>query len=324
MAYSGPTAVSSLDNLLQALVNWAVANAGFTDEGNITPPSGRTTTYMYRLSKGGMYWYFMGDDATVGGALDSYIEFRLMTALPTAANYSSTTVGPAEITRAQLWRAGTGPYTAYNFFTDGNAVHVVLEVSANVFSHFSFGSPVKFGSWTGGQYTTAWYSSSYTVSGDVGYNFVSGCVPFEGSVANSSAYAGFVYNPVGSFGDYRDFAEIGSVVNNQGAFFSTIGQATASSTVYNNILVGPLFWVGYNAINARAAMFPQYLRLYDSALASCWIGGYVDHVRAVNMDAIDPKQIVETEWEVFPVIQKYGDKTVAPITGVTALAYRRA
>ena len=238
MAYSGPTAVSSLDNLLQALVNWAVANAGFTDEGNTSPPSGRTTTYMYRISKGGMYWYFMGDNATVGGATDDYIEFRMMTVLPTSANYSNNSYGPAEITRAQLWRTGTGPYTAYNFFTDGVGVHVVLEVTANVFSHFSFGSVSKFGTWTGGQYTTAWYSSSYTVTGDVGYNFVSGCVPFEGSVANSSAYAGFVYNPINSYGDYRDFAEIGTIVNNQGAFFSTVGQATASSSQYNNILTG--------------------------------------------------------------------------------------
>ena len=324
MPYSGPTPVATLDALLQALVTWAVANAGFTDEGNIAPPSGRSTASMYRLSKGGMYWYFMGDDALIGGASSGYIEFRMQTALPTTANYSSTAVGPAEITRAQLWRNLTGPYTAYNFFTDGLGVHVVLEVSSGVFTHLSFGKATKFGTWTGGEYTTAGYMTGYTTSGLVGYDFDSGVAPFEGGY-NVSSNAGFVYNPVGAFGDYRDFAEIGySLINSQRAQFQTLSSLNTASTTYNSGLSGPLWWCGANDVNQRAAMVPQYLLLYNATLAAQWLAGYVDGVKFLNTEFIAPKDIVEVEWEVFPLTQKFGDKTVAPICGNLGLAYRRA
>jgi hypothetical protein len=325
MAYSGPTPAATLDDLLQDLVDWAVANAGFTDEGNTSPPSGRTTTYMYRLSKGGMYWYFMGDLDTVGGADDGYIEFKMMTVLPTAGTYNNTSYGPQYITRAQLWRNTVGPYSAYNFFTDGNCVHVVVEVSPNVFSHFSFGKVTQFGTWTGGEYTTAWYSTSYTVSGDIGYNFQYGNVPFEGGNNSASSYCGYVYNPVGAYGDYRDFAQLGSnVVYSQAARFMTVGNLDNVSTTYNQVLSGPLFWCGANSINQRAPMIPQYLFVYNATFAKLIIAGYADHVKLLNMEFITPKDIVETDWEVFPLIQKFGDKTVAPITENLALAYRRA
>lgn len=324
MAYSGPTTVATLDALLQALVDWAVANAGFTDEGNISPPSGRTTTYMYRLSKGGMYWYFMGDDVTVGGSPDGYIEFRCQTALPTSANYSSISVGPNQITRAQLWRNTTGPYTAYNFFTDGSCVHVVLEVSSGVFSHFSFGKVTKFGTWTGGEYTTAWYSTSYATSGDIGYNFNGGTAAFSGG-GTSSSYSGQVYYPVGSFGDYRDWARISSqVTNSQRAQFMTFINFNTNPSIYNASLMGPIYYCGGNSVNQRAAMFPQYLLLYQSTLTSNWLAGYADHVKYLNIEFINAKDIVETEWEVFPLIQKSGDKTVAPLSANVGLAYRRA
>jgi hypothetical protein len=323
MAYSGPIAASSLDILLQDLVDWAVANAGFTDEGNTTPPAGRTTTYMYRLSKGGMYWYFMGDTAAVGGADDGYIELRAQTALPTSANYASTTIGPNQVTRAQLWRNTTGPYTAYNFFTDGNCVHVVLEVASNVFTHFSFGKVTKLGTWTGGEYTTAGYGTQYTASGDIGYEF-SGTAAFEGGFS-SGTYQGHVYYPYGSYGDYRDWAPLrSSETNNQLARFVTVSTLVTLSSTYNGGLCGPLYWLGANSINQRAPMIPQYLMLQNDSFSKMWLAGYADHVKFLNMEFITPKDIVETEWEVFPLIQKFGDKTVAPITENLALAYRRA
>lgn len=325
MAYSGPIAVSTLDDLLQDLVDWAVANAGFTDEGNTSPPSGRTTTYMYRLSKGGMYWYFMADTATVGGSDDGYIEFRCQTALPTSSNYNSTSVGPPKISRAQIWRNTTGPFTAYNFFTDGSCVHVVLEVSSGVFCHFSFGKVTKFGTWTGGEYTTSWYSISYTTVGDVGYEFTGGTVPFEGGNSSSSTSEGHVYYPYGSYGDYRDWAPIrSSEVNNQLARFCTLSNLSTFATSYNIALAGPMFMCGGNSINQRAAMVPQYLMLHVETIDNLFLAGYADHIKFLNMEFITPKNIVEVEWEVFPIIQKAGDKTVAPITGNLALAYRRA
>lgn len=52
---------------------------------------------------------------------------------------------------------GTGPFTAYHFFLDDDpvdCVHVVLEFSLGLYRHFSFGSMIKEGTWTGGEYAT--------------------------------------------------------------------------------------------------------------------------------------------------------------------------
>jgi hypothetical protein len=322
MAYSGPTPVATLDEMLQALVTWAVVNAGFSGIGAVVPPTGATTDFMYYISKDGFYWYFYGGMQLIGGVNDGFIGFRAQTAVPSATNYNSPTYGPNQVTRAQVWRNISGPYTNYNFFTDGNSVHVVLEVSTNVFSHFSFGKVVKFGTWTGGEYTTAWYSTSWSDYPPVGYGFSNGTVPFEGG-SNNSAYSGFVRYPYDPHGDYRDWAKIGSSeVDNQLARFMTLG--SVSPSVYNSVLSGPLFWCGANSINQRAAMVPQYLQLHHEGMNSLFLAGYVDHVKFLNMEVITPKDIVETEWEVFPLIQKSGDMTVAPVTENLALAYRRA
>jgi hypothetical protein len=327
MAYSGPIPVSTLDNLLAALVAWAVANAGFTDAGTTAPPAGRTTTYMYRLSKGGRYWYFMGDDATVGGLLDGYIEMRTQSALPTAANYNSTAVGPQRITRAQLWRQNTGPYVAYNFFTDGTSVHVVVETVTGVFCHFSFGNIVKFGTWTGGEYTMGFYSSEY--SGGFNYDTrTEGLLAFDGYYGTSTTIAGnYMYTPDAvPYGDYRDYSKHGYTENNK--FFRSCGYGRPidlTNTIYHFMPAGYFWIVGANMINQRAPMIPMICFIHDHTLDKLWMAGYAGHVRGLNMTYLQIKEIVQTEWEVFPCIQRDGGSSLlAPISHQVAYAYRRA
>lgn len=44
----------------------------------------------------------------------------------------------------------------YWFFEDDTYIHVVVETSAQQFSHFGFGILTKFGTWTGGEYSYGW------------------------------------------------------------------------------------------------------------------------------------------------------------------------
>lgn len=318
MPYSGPIPVATLDNFLAALVGWAVTNAGFTDEGTTAAPSGRNTD-MYRISKGGMYWWFMGYPISYGYSA-GVIEMRMQTALPTAANYSSNSVGPNEITRCDLYANHDGPYTAYNFFSDaaGTVVHAVLEVFPNVFNHISFGEVTKYGTWPGGQYLTTQYYRNTT-----NLMFSGGTPPFADHI-NSSSYGSFVHYPKGAFGDYRDYAEFGTKSNDQWAAGCTFGATETTTTTSHYASPFGMFWgLGPNGWNQRAALWPQYLLLYRPTLDRLFLAGHVPGVKFVHMGAIEPKDVVESEWEVFPLTQKAGDIAVAPISLNSGLAYQR-
>jgi hypothetical protein len=41
----------------------------------------------------------------------------------------------------------------------------------------------------------------------------------------------------------------------------------------------------------------------------------------VNIKELDPKAIVDNDWQIFPLAQKLGDSSVAAISGNLAMAY---
>jgi hypothetical protein len=47
---------------------------------------------------------------------------------------------------------GDGPFSSYYFFEDDNYLHIVVEISSNVFRHMAFGEIDKYSDWTGGEY----------------------------------------------------------------------------------------------------------------------------------------------------------------------------
>jgi hypothetical protein len=54
---------------------------------------------------------------------------------------------------------GSGPFTAYHFFTDAaeTGFHVALEYAAGLYRHITAGVISKFGTWTGGEYLACTY-----------------------------------------------------------------------------------------------------------------------------------------------------------------------
>lgn len=68
------------------------------------------------------------------------------------------------------FQAHAGPFPKAHLFTNDPStyIHIVVEVSAGVFKHMSFGNLIKFGTWTGGGYYCGhWWDTSDTYIDEV-------------------------------------------------------------------------------------------------------------------------------------------------------------
>ena len=324
---------TSLNNFFTQLRSFAAANVGFSNQGT-TIINGNT---VHHLSKGGIYWNFEETLTTVtSGFTSHYSRMRMTYTKPIDVDgfNQSFPTGQERFTAFGTF-ANSGPYTSHIFYTEGTAVHAVLEVFPGIFQHLSFGSITKFGTWTGGEYLTAGSYQGISSSTRT-FSSSNSSIPFadtEGSGHNSGTSAGFNqscqgymrYLQTGSNGD--DFAPIGSItLNNQrvrmGSLFAP--KATQDVNMFSSLLFD-----SPNQGNLRTALFPMYTRVRDydanipATLDAYFIGGVVPGVRLCNVSNLNPKEIVNTNWQVYPMVQKFGDSDIAPISGDVGLAYER-
>lgn len=328
MAYFFETgAATDLDDLYDKMVDFAVANAGFTE---ITQVSGTgRQSDMYILQRGSMYWWFVGNSTGLGGGYGTYgiAEGRMMTKVPTWGNRLDLADGQRYITKMSLWNRYDGPFTAYYFYSNGQNVHVVVETTPNVFTHWNFGVVNKFSTWTGGEFlgglavgTSMWYVTggywNYTMS-----NY--GHIPFEYGWGASPTYGGnYIYYPQDSYGDQQDFA----------LFYTSRQDTQQARGVFqyepnqnqNLALVDRQIYFSPHGYNNRTVILPSYIRLWNTGSQRLMILGHADNIKVANMDLINPKETVEVLWDIYPLIQKVGDNTVAPVSGNIAYALRRA
>ena len=331
---------ATLDGLLQDLVAFAVNNAGFTERTKITAGlPAEATTDMYILQKGSIYWWFIGmqqSDADFGTYGE--IECRMMLVLPTVANMETQADGMYKKLKVAVLNRPTGPYSnSWLYSASGDSVNLALEITPGVFTHLSFGNVSKFGTWTGGEFLTGetfYMGSAYSAAQGFTTTWDT-VISTWGQMAFGTGYSlynysrgncGYVYNPVNTYGDHRDFAIInGGTVSgsvpyyDQGARF----QGCYADTDAGNSLIQKLMYRSPNAYNGRAGLFPTYLTLYDAVSQRYILAGHVEGVRHIRMDSIAPKETIEVEWDVYPHYQKTGDQMVAPISGPFGLAYRR-
>lgn len=325
--------------LLQNTVAFAVANAGFTEVTKVTTglPADNTTD-MYILEKGGIYWWLLGmqrSDADFGTYGE--IDCRMMLTTPTAGNMLTLSLGAYERTRVSTLNRPSGPFSNYWLYSaTGDAVSLVVEITPGVFTHLSFGDVTKFGTWTGGQFLTAEtlnMGPAYTVANGFADDWGSVIVSYSNMAFDHgyhgsyipSGYHGFVYNPVNSYGDQRDFAPINNSTSASAPYYSQRARFEGvyhHSTSGSSLLQYPMTR-SPNAFNGRAALFPTYLLLYDPILQKDVLSGHVEGVRHVRITDITPKETVEVDWDIYPHRQKSGDKFVSPISNHFGLAYRR-
>jgi hypothetical protein len=250
-----------------------------------------------------------------------YVEGRMTYALPTDSSTFLSVAGQHYTTRMMVW-GYNGPYTAYYSFNHNDCIHSVLEVLPNVFAHLSYGVIDKFGSgsWTGGEYITASGCAEYSWIYGYYYDSRYNSYPFDGGYGERygsypGSYPGYVRRSIGG-SDYTDFAIVGrAIVDNQRCRMMTRGG------IFQNLVEN----FSPNEFNMRSAIFPCYVRFYDSSDTRDYFGGEIPGVGYLNNKEISSKAIVDTNWQVFPIVAKNTtDKFSYPSSGDEALAYLRA
>jgi hypothetical protein len=311
MAYSLTTA-SSLQDVISQMHSFAVANAGFADAGDISLSGGRT---LKRLSKGGIY-YHLAPHATLN-KIRGYMGYS---ARSTDVPASTTSDSQPYDTIMSAW-AFPGPYPSLYLYSEGTCVYAVVELTNGIFNHFAFGKITKTDTFTGGEFMTAGHYDTQFTQASIQYYYPvdSGNqhAAYQGSniSAGQSSGAGFVRAApaAGAFNDYRDFAGLGFLLNNQRA-----GMSGPNSITDRLLRDSP------NAATLRTPIFPMYVMILDPSPNLYRLAGYLPGVRACPNRYVDPAELILTDWQVFPLTQKNATGLICAPCGNYGVAYKRA
>jgi len=303
---------ASLTALMNDLKAFAIANAGFSDTG-----SGYTaSSYTYfSLTKDSVKFNFSYKDASGGGDLlmntsTAWAGSGVLTAQTGAHSKNAQTL--MSLTPIEYW-----------FFTDGDAVHAVVEFSAGAYAHFSFGILTKYGTYTGGHYVCAnsWANASWQNGNNARV--------FEGYVATSSSYANHVR------------------LSHSGLSFAVMGENSDSAVHFctNRFWGGGYFDDGSdenndgelwkhqpNNYNGRSVLIPVEFFITDvPGVANSYNAhiplGRIANAAIINIASLTPEDLVNTDWMVFPLCMK---NPVGPVlasgqvnTGNLGVAYQK-
>lgn len=307
MAYqTGVT--SSLSDLISTLLAFADANGfdlGPTGVYTGAGVSGSSATFnIASLVKNGVYYLFA--QPTTG---TTYLWMN------TASAYTGGTTASWTAVHASWCRVDNlaGPHVGYHMFSDGSGVNVAVEIVTNVFAHFNFGELQKNGDYEGGQYVTGLcvYQIGAQTLNDItsDYNYIPfGASDVGSQVSVRGSVRGHVRTPVSGPTSAIE-RNTGTVTYNMG-IASTVGR--------------PLIFASPNAANGRAVLVPIALVQASSGTTGPFYQlGYVGNARLLNIANLQPKEVVNTDWMVFPVSQKNGPATTYINSANYGIAYRK-
>lgn len=306
------------DDLIDQLCSFAVANAGFTNQANVTSSAGSGSKTIRRISKGGTWFNFFrftnsrGFSAVMGS---SGIAAGSAVTEPIGGdkqNYS---------TPFGTW-AFSGPYVGHYFFTDGTCVHAVVEIASGIFNHFSFGKITPMGGFSGGEYVTGGFYPGLTSGNYYSWDSAQHIRPFNDSSQGSYSASTAGYIRLANAGLSSDFgALLGANGNSHGMFVGIdSGQNYGPCSIWARAVRD-----APNMATNRTPMFPGLVRVYDSVSGLKRLAGSVPYVAFMEMAPdMTAKDIIYTDWQIFPITMRSGGNiTVAPNSGEFALAYRR-
>lgn len=212
-----------------------------------------------------------------------------------------------------------GSGVAYHFFASDSApryIHVVAETTANRFSHFSFGTITKLGTWTGGGYVTG-LAASTTVVTQTMYPF-----GYDINITNGTQWLR-VDNLVGlgSPGWRQEWGQFET--NDGGEPMTNYLWKCGLDTQTQRSMLAPIFCV------AEAAE--------GQPVSAGLLLGSIPNARFISMEGRQPGEtltIGSDTWRVFPIREKvsatgtaaYTAAGTAPNfhTALSGLAYRQA
>lgn len=314
MAYTVGTSANTTEFLVK-LVAFAASN-GFTNENSVVAADGRT---VHRLSKGGgVTWYFAAQTSNAGfvGRM-GYSNFPVIGGSIDAPG----TAFQASPTQFTTW-AFTNAFVQHYFFASNGCVHAVVEISAGIYNHISFGTVTKWGNWPGGEYLTAGYYNSSNAGAYRDWNSNYHCRPFNdlahSMLTGSSSYIRAQETSIGT-----DFKSMQGGYNSTCGMFVGIGGITdGEGPMYTQVMRD-----SPSQFTARSPIFPGLVRRYDyeqnSGLSS--LAGVVPNVGFVKFTQdMNAKDLINVNWQIFPItVRTGGDQSVASTSYEYALAYKR-
>lgn len=227
----------------------------------------------------------------IGNASD--VSLRGALAYNGAAAWNAQTNNAGQSTTCDT---GAGPFTAYHFFAGAEAtkeyLHVAVEVSAGHFRHFSLGSLIKQGTYTGGTYvdSTNWANSTTNQN-----------IPDSGSHqvicdANADTGNGQVWC------DYDAKTNNWQIIRTASQTTTTLGTGNVRDQGISQMFMS----LGYQRWNLRQLLAPlQYFVNRASSLKSPI--GRIPDMRMVGMQNLvagDEVTVGSDTWLVFPMIQR--------------------
>ena len=312
------TTASSIPDVCSQIAAFAVANAGFTNEGTVTISS----RVVQRLSKNGMYYHFCHNFNGTNWMRMTPSKELFTTDWKNYDNNTSLYTGPYPKSISYMsFQAFAGPYPGLYCFTDGKVVHVVVELTNGIYNHMSFGEMTKTDTFVGGEFMTCGYYQyiSGGLYGDLNISSNGNSPPWLNDVyvGLSSQYPNWMYAPAASgvLGNRFDWIPFG---NRYGS--DRLSGVRAQNRDGNQKV---LLQRSPNTGTLRSVMFPQLLDIYDSVSGLNKPAGHIPNMRVVNMKALDEKEVIYTDWQVFPITQRNGSRVNICNSEEYAFAYKR-
>lgn len=336
MAISTASNITSLDAFISALIAFAVAEAGYSDHGSVS--SGGKT--LYRISKtvdSLQTWYGLREETTSQGSHSAArVSGRMMLELPTDGNFTSTTNGQRLQTSMGVFNIAP-TYVGYSFFTDGQGVFASLEITSGVFAHMAFGNVTKAGIYDGGAYLTAnnfrgggggWLDIKDFSQGDGGMVF-GGRENFAQSDQGGGCY--IRYNIGGS--NDTDFLKLGgSDASNRLAASGTLppdyepdGEAFSSDEdSFHMGMFELMIDASPSEVTFVSPLLPVYMfkQYHIDFLENIVPLGHVPNVASISMKQLADKELVNTDWRVFPLCSQIDQSSTHCFSEHYGIAYK--
>lgn len=290
-------------DLMDAVSTFAVANAGFTETvrrsvvlndflSGFVPVSYTVLC----LSKGVDHFWF----ASAAG-LTTFRGYH-------ARNNDGSGYGDASDRCPWEFSAGIvlAPFLSYHLFTEGNAIHVAGQGSSGGFVHFNFGNLIKYGTFDGGAYMLGMRNNTASLQ----------------TVTDPNLNAPNFYLTGGpnSYGDFNSPISLVRVALGTNKYakswVSSPGNSPSGVSVFYITgitveLARSILRDTPSEFNGRASGI-RFECFVDDAVSmggttDLWRPlGYVPNIRAINITNLNPLDIVNTDWMVFPLNAKVG------------------
>jgi hypothetical protein len=282
MTYATGSA-TTVDNLMSALFTFAVANAGMT-LGSLSaeqvPAFTTDPAHLFNrrsLTKGGRSWDFLWN----------LVDFRCRPGLADSSAWESVAVKPAA---DSVWFPLLPPFTSYHLFTEGSVVHLAVEMSNGGWTHMNFGDVTKYASFTGGHYLSITSTDpGISVGNTDNYKFcLFGSFQDNGIGGAFGTQSSSMYIPYNG----RDFS-----------FFVDTLSPGVLAAAHTPDVIDTLIANQPNVFNGRVFGPRLELFLYNDASGGSRLLmplGYVPNLRAINIRDLNAKDLVNTDWMIFP------------------------